>query len=77
MKKEDYIHIDALEVARKFGYLIAGKGKFSGLEFAKKIIGCDKDCQSHRETCASSVASTVYEIQLCGMSGCCMIPESL
>ena len=77
MKKEDYIHIDALEVARKFGYLIAGKGKFSGLEFAKKIIGCDKDCQSHRETCASSVASTVYEIQIRGMSGCCMITEIL
>jgi hypothetical protein len=77
MKKENYIHIDALEVARKFGYLIAGKGKFSGLEFAKKIIGCDKDCQSHRETCASSVASTVYEIQICGMSGCCMITEIL
>lgn len=77
MKKENYIHIDALEVARKFGYLIAGKGKFSGLEFAKKIIGCEKDCQSHRETCASSVASTVYEIQICGMSGCCMITEIL
>lgn len=77
MKKENYIHIDALEVARKFGYLIAGKGKFSGLEFAKKIIGCDKDCQSHRETCASSVASTVYEIQICGISGCCMITEIL
>ena len=75
--KEDYIHIDALEVAIKFGYLIAGKGKFSGLAFAKRIIGCDKDCQSHRETCASSVASTVYEIQICGISGCCMITEIL
>lgn len=77
MKKEDYIHIDALEVARKFGYLIAGKGKFSGLEFAKKIIRSDKDCKSHRETCASSVASSVYEIQICGISGSCMITEIL
>lgn len=75
--KEDYIHIDALEVARKFGYLIAGHGKFSGLEFAKKIIRSDKDCKSHREVCASSVASSVYEIEICGISGCCMITEIL
>lgn len=71
------IHIDALEVAKKFGYLIAGNGKFSGLEFAKRIISSDKDCKSYRETCASSVASTVYEIQICGISGCCMITEIL
>lgn len=73
----DHIHIDALEVARKFGYLIAGHGKFSGLEFAKKIIRSDKDCKSHREVCASSVASSVYEIEICGISGCCMITEIL
>lgn len=74
---EKIIHIDALEVARKFGYLIAGHGTFSGLEFAKRILRCDKDCKEHREVCASSVASTVYEIQICGMSGCCMITENL
>ncbi len=73
----DNIHIDALEVVRKFGYLIKGKGKTSGLEFAKRIIKSNKDCQSYREACASSVASTVYEIQICGISGCCMITEIL
>lgn len=75
--KNENIYIDALEVARKFGYLIAGKGKFSGLEFAKRIIRSDKDCKGHREVCASSVASTVYEIEICGVSGCCMITEIL
>lgn len=72
---DEIIHINTLEVARKFGYLIAGKGKFSGLEFAKRIIRSDKDCKSHREVCASSVASSVYEIQICGVTGCCMITE--
>lgn len=76
MNKE-IIYIDALEVAKKFGYLIAGKGKFSGLEFAKRIISSDKDCKLHREACASSVASSVYEIQIYGVSGCCMITELL
>lgn len=74
---EQIIHIDALEVARKFGYLIAGKGKFSGLDFAKKILRSEKDCKGHRETCASSVASSVYEIEICGKSGRCMITEIL
>ena len=67
--------IDALEVARKFGYLIAGHGKFSGLEFAKRIIKSEKDCKEHREFCASSVAESVYEIEIDGVSGCCMITE--
>lgn len=71
------IHIDALEVAKKFGYLIKGKGKVSGLEFAKLILKSGKDCESHREACASSVASTVYEIQICGVSGSCMVTEIL
>ena len=74
---EKIIHIDALEVVRKFGYLIAGKGNFSGLEFAKRILRSGKDCKGHRETCASSVASSVYEIEICGVSGCCMITEIL
>lgn len=74
---ENYIYIDALEVARKFGYLIKGKGKVSGLEFAKRILKSEKDCKEYRETCASSVASTVYEIHICGESGCCMITEIL
>lgn len=72
---KEIIHIDALEVAKKFGYLIAGRGKFSGLEFAKAIIKSDKDCQSHREACASSVASTVSELCICG--GKCFIKEIL
>ena len=71
----DYIHIDALEVARKFGYLIKGKGKVSGLEFAKLILKSKKDCESHREACASSVASTVYEIQISRKN--CMVTEIL
>ena len=75
--KEQIIYIDALEVARKFGYLIAGRGKFSGLEFAKRILSSEKDCKEHREVCASSVASSVYEIEICGVSGCCMITEIL
>jgi len=74
---EQDIYIDALEVARRFGYLIAGRGKFSGLDFAKRIIHSEKDCKGHRETCASSVASSVYEIEICGTSGCCMITEIL
>jgi len=73
MNTDNNIHIDALEVARKFGYLIAGKGKFSGLEFAKRIIRSEKDCKTHREICASSVASSVYEIQICGITGCKII----
>lgn len=75
--EDKIIHIDALEVARKFGYLIAGKGSFSGLEFAKRILKSDKDCKGHREACASSVASSVHEIKICGVSGCCMITEIL
>ncbi len=75
--EEKNIHIDAIEVARKFGYLIAGKGSFSGLDFAKRILGSNKDCKEHREACASSVASSVYEISICGVSGCCMVTEIL
>jgi hypothetical protein len=71
----DCIHIDALEVAQKFGYLIKGKGKVSGLDFAKLILKSEKDCQSHREACASSVASTVYEIQISRRN--CMVTEIL
>lgn len=74
---KENIYIDAVEVTRKFGYLIKGRGKFSGLEFAKRIIASEKDCKSHREACASSVASSVYEIQICGITGCCMITEIL
>lgn len=55
-----YIRID--EVVRKFGYLIKGKGDLSGLEFAKEILKSKKDCVEYRETCASSVASTLYKI---------------
>ena len=73
----DYIHIDALEVARKFGYLIKDEEKLSGLEFAKRIIGSKKDCQLFRETCASSVASTVYEIHIFGTKRCCVVKELL
>lgn len=72
---EKIIHIDALTIVRKFGYLIADKGNFSGLEFALAIIKSDKDCQSHKEACASSVASTVSELRICG--GKCFIKEIL
>lgn len=71
------IHIDALEVKRKFGYLIAGRGAFSGLEFAKRILKSGKDCKEYREACASSVASSVFEIKICGVTGNCMITEIL
>ena len=70
-----FIHIDALTVVRKFGYLIADKGSFSGLEFALTIIKSGKDCKSHREACASSVASTVFDVRICG--GKCFIKEIL
>ena len=58
------VFIDTFEVARKFGYLIADKGHFSGLEFARKILASGRDCETHREACASSVASTLYDIEL-------------
>lgn len=70
------VFIDAFEVARKFGYLIADKGYFSGLEFARKILASNKDCAEHREACASSVASCVYEIEL-SSNGKCKIQELL
>ena len=70
------VYIDALEVAKKFGYLIKGNGKLSGLEFAKMILKSEKSCKSHREACASSVASTVWEIQISN-TGRCMITEIL
>lgn len=70
------IYIDTFEVARKFGYLIADKGHFSGLEFARKILASSKDCAEHREACASSVASTLYDIELMG-NGKCKIQELL
>ena len=69
------IHIDALTVVRKFGYLIADKGSFSGLKFALAIIKSGKDCKSHREACASSVASTVFDVRICG--GNCFSKEIL
>lgn len=72
----NYIHIDALEVARKFGHLIKGRGKISGLEFAKLILKSSIDCKEHRETCASSVASSVYEIEI-RANGSCMTKELL
>lgn len=72
-----YVHIDALEVVKKFGYLIAGKGKFSGLEFAKNILKSNKDCLEYRVSCASSVACSVYEIELNDSTGKCMVKEIL
>ena len=74
--KKDYIYIDALEVVKKFGYLIKGGGAFSGLEFAKRIIRSEKDCKPYRENCASSVASSVFEIQY-EINGRCLIIEIL
>ena len=78
------VFIDTFEVVRKFGYLIADKGRFSGLEFARKILASNqvtksnKDCATHREACASSVASCVYEIELSSSSnGKCKIQELL
>ena len=73
---DGFIYIDALTVARKFGYLIKGQGTFSGLEFAKRIIKSKKDCASHREVCASSVASSVYEIEI-ESTGRCVVSELL
>lgn len=70
------VFIDTFEVTRKFGYLIADKGNFSGLEFARKILASDRDCKTHREACASSVASTLYDIELMG-NGKCKIIELL
>lgn len=72
---KEAIYIPYLEVVQEFGYLIKGRGKFTGLDFAKRILNSGKDCPLHREACASSVASTVYEIEICGVSGCCMITE--
>ena len=70
------VFIDTFEVARKFGYLIADKGHFSGLEFARKILASNRDCETHREACASSVASTLYDIELMS-NGKCEIQELL
>ena len=70
------VFIDTFEVARKFGYLIADKGHFSGLEFARKILASDRDCETHRKACASSIASTLYDIELMS-NGKCRIQELL
>lgn len=52
------------EVIERFGYLIKGHGKVSGLDFAKKIVRSGIDCKSFRENNASTAASIIYEIEI-------------
>lgn len=56
--------IPPTEVINRFGYLIKEKGKLSGLEFAKAILNCGKDCKSFRENNASTAASAIYEVEV-------------
>ena len=52
------------EVINRFGHLIKGKGKISGLDFAKAILRSGLDCARFRENNASTAASVIYEIEV-------------
>lgn len=52
------------EVINRFGYLIKGKGKVSGLDFARAILKSGLDCVEFRENNASTAASIIYEIEV-------------
>lgn len=61
--------IPPCEVIERFGYLIKGQGKVSGLDFAKKIIRSGIDCKGFRENNASTAASIIYEIEVFPIRG--------
>ena len=52
------------EVINRFGYLIKGKGKVSGLDFAKAILKSGLDSVGFRENNASTAASIIYEVEV-------------
>lgn len=52
------------EVINRFGFLIKGKGKVSGLNFAKAILKSGLDCVEFRENNASTAASIIYDIEV-------------
>ena len=52
------------EVINRFGFLIKGKGKVSGLDFARAILKSGLDCVEFRENNASTAASIIYEIEV-------------
>jgi len=56
--------IPTSEVICNFGYLIKGKGKVSGLDFAKAILKSGVDCKGFRENNASTAASIIYEVEV-------------
>ena len=62
-------YICPTEVINRFGYLIKGKGKKTGLEFAKAILNCGVDSQSFRENNASTAASDIYEVEVFSFGG--------
>ena len=64
---DTFIHPD--EVINRFGFLIKGKGKVSGLDFAKAILKSGLDCVEFRENNASTAASIIYEIEVFPMGG--------
>lgn len=62
-------YIPPTEVLNRFGCLIKGKGKKTGLEFAKAVLNSDVDCQSFRENNASTAASDIFEVEVFNSGG--------
>lgn len=62
-------YIPPTEVINRFGHLIKGKGKKTGLEFAKAILNSGDDCQSFRENNASTAASDIFAVEVFNSGG--------
>ena len=66
-------HISTQEVIMKLGYLVKGKGIFTGLAFAREILKSENN-REWLENCASTAASEIYEIEV-KPNGRCKVAE--
>lgn len=62
-------HVPTIEVIRKYGTLIKGKGKTTGLHLAREILRNGKECMPYLQNCASTAASEIYEIEILDNGG--------